>query len=62
MLYLVQLPKKRFDAYKGDSTFADMKFIVRYETNRYSVNIDYEDQSGRIRAFGDRIGTFSILW
>ncbi len=38
MLYLVELPKKRFDAYKGDSAFADRKLIVHYETNRYSVN------------------------
>ena len=55
VLYLVELPKKRFDVYKGDSTFADMKLIVRYETNRYSVTMDYENQSGQIRAFGDRI-------
>jgi transposase len=53
--YLYELPKQRFDAYKGASTFADKHLIVRYDTNRYSVPTEYAYQSCQIRAFVDKI-------
>ena len=53
--YLYELPKQRFDAYRGASTFADKHLMVRYDTNRYSVPTEYAYQSCQIRAFVDRI-------
>lgn len=53
--YLYELPKQRFDAYKGVSTFADKQLMVRHDTNRYSVPMEYAYQSCQIRVFVEKI-------
>ena len=56
--YLYDLPRERFEAYRGSSTFADKHLMVRCDTNRYSVPTEYAYQSCQIRAFVDRVDIY----
>ena len=56
--YLYDLPRERFEAYRGSSTFADKHLMIRWDTNRYSVPTEYAYQSCQIRAFVDRVDIY----
>lgn len=54
-LCLHELPSRKFEACRRISTFIDKQLLVRIDTNRYSVPVEYAYQQCRIKVFADKV-------
>ncbi|MGR8999791.1 MAG: IS21 family transposase [Gammaproteobacteria bacterium] len=52
---LYELPQQRFEACRRISTFPDKQLLIRVDTNRYSVPVEYAYQQCLIKVFVDKI-------